>query len=536
MCLLLLPSCIKNAIDDIESLKGLKADPLLQLPFLNARVGMDKLVSDAGSGGLNIVPDPSKRLVVKFGSRDSLQDKQFVTIDPIHVNTGLGIPAPLIPFFVADGGFETTVNEKAALETNADRRVERIEVKSGVIRTSITSGFRHDVSVTVTYPGITRNGAPLVDEYHFVYKGTVDSIQHVIDIAGYDVDFTDNGTTYNTVPYQVKVKVTRNPANPVSPDDKIIVRESINLDEYKRADGYFGELEVVVFNENQLLTIFDKKIDGQVFIRDPVVRVKVENTIGMPIVGRITQMFVESGNGNRVPIIIDQFRDTFSIGYTTVTGQSRVTEYLVDRSNSNIAEVLSSAPQKISYTVVFTGNYGGQVRPNVLTDKSTMKIVSSIDLPLDLRILNYALEETGSFSMSETTKDVENDNWKVEWAEIACDAENYLPLNIFLQVYFEDSLQQPPLLIDSLFDSPIPIPAASIDPAGNVIAPGKDYMTRFIPREKYDRINKGNKYRLHIRLRTAEENGNLPFVTFYIDQQVNLRMGIKTRLNLKATL
>ncbi|MES2690667.1 MAG: hypothetical protein V4658_09710, partial [Bacteroidota bacterium] len=464
---LLFSSCLKETIDDINSIKGVKIEPTLSLPLINSAIGMDKLVNDAASGGFTIETDPTKRLVLKFSGKDSLPPRQFIDLPPVAVDTEFVMPPALIPIFLSTGSFSTNLTVDKQITTSNNERIERILVKTGQLRTSITSRFEHNVTILITYPGIKKNGVALTDSYEFLYTGSVETITHPIDLAGYEIDFTKNGTTYNVVSYNIKVDMTRIPGNGVSATtDKIIIDGALDLNEYSRADGYFGKFEVIKYLESQRLSLFDKKLDGNVFIKEPVVRIAVDNSIGMPIVGKFIEMYVESGSGNKIPITIDQFKDTFSLNYTTVTGQSRITEYVIDKNNSNIEDILSSAPQKVFYTVTFTANSNEQITENVVTDKSTIKIVSALELPLDLRILYYAMQETGSFSLSNTTGNIDTNEVNIHWAEISTDVVNYLPLNAYIQVYFEDTVKG--VVLDSLFEHELPVSAAKIDAAGTV--------------------------------------------------------------------
>lgn len=529
---LLFSSCLKETLDDINSIKGVKIEPTLSLPLINSKIGMDKLVSDAANEGLSIEADPTRRLVVKFSGRDSLPPKQFIAFPAVAIDTEFVMPPPLIPGFLSSGTFGTTLTVDKQVDVSNNERIERAIVKTGNLNTSITSRFEHNVTILITYPGLKKNGVPLTDSYDFVYTGNPQTITHPIDLAGYEIDLTKNGTTYNVVSYLIKVDMTRIPGNGVGVNDKLSIDGALDLKSYTRMDGYFGRVEITRYMEKQTLTMFDKKLDGNVYIKEPVIRLAVENSIGMPIVGKFIEMYVESGSGNKIPITIDEFKDTFSLAYTTVTGQTRITEYTINKDNSNIEDILSSAPQQIFYTVVFTANASQQVVENVVTDNSTIKIASALELPLDLRILYYAMQETGSFSLSNTTGDIDTNQIDIHWAEISTDIQNYLPLNAYIQVYFEDTIKG--VVLDSLFEQALPISAAKIDAAGTVIDTQREFTMTHIPREKYDRINKGNRYRLNVRLRTAEENSNLPFVTFYIDQKINFKMGIKTKFTYKS--
>ena len=72
-----------------------------------------------------------------------------------------------------------------------------------------------------------------------------------------------------------------------------------------------------------------------------------------------------------------------------------------------------------------------------------------------------------------------------------------------------------------------------IDAQGNVLKNGKEQVVTYLDKARYDRVRSCNKYRITVRLRTSENNGNLPFVTFYDFQKVRAKIGVKA--NAKVT-
>lgn len=530
--LLLLTSCLKETLDDIDSIKGVKADPTWGVPLISAAIGMDKLVTSVKESGQIMESDANKRLVLKFRDEDSTRNRQFLTMPPLDIDAEITMPPAAIPVFVSSGVFQAQIQTDQQINVTNNERVQVIQVNEGSISARFTSEFEHDVRVKITYPSITKNGVPLTDSFDLPYNGTSPVIKNrPLSLNGCKIDLTKNGTTYNTLPYEVEVTITRNPSNGVLSSQRLIVDETIALASYTRADGYFGQIEVFRYDEITTLSMFDKKLEGNVFIREPVLRLRVENEIGMPITGKVVDIYVESGSGVKVPVIVDQLKDTFSLNYSTTPGQKAITEYVIDKDNSNIEDVLSSAPQKMVYSVGFTSNYDNVVKDNVLTDQSNIKVVSTLELPFDLRILYYVMEETGELDLNKTLGDYDTTNINVQWAEFTTESVNELPLNAFMQVYFEDSLTGNK--IDSMFVEPYRVAGAEIDAQGNVLKDGNERVTTFMEKARFDRVRSGNRYRITVRLRTSENNTNLPFVTFYEYQKVRAKIGVKA--NAKVT-
>ena len=529
--LLFTTSCLKESIDDISNVKGVTASPEWAIPILNAEAGLQDFVG-AISNDVDLGTTPDKILLLTFKSADSLQQTNLFTIPSANDNVVVNMPAQSIPIFEQLGKFENEINNEYTLTVPNSSYVERVLVKNGSITADVQSTFKHDTKVYVSYPGITKNNIPLVDSFIFIYTGTTQTINRIIDLSGYEIDFTKNGSTNNTIEYNIKATIIRNPANPVSVTDGIVASKNIKINSYSRLEGYFGEIDLLAIDETNQLSLFDKGIDGNVFINNPRLIIKVKNSVGMPITGKFFELFVTSGSGAKIPIILDQFADSFTVNYTTTIGQEATTEYIVDKSNSNIDEVLSSAPQSLKYVVNFVANKGNIPKPNVVYDYSRIKTDAFFEIPFDAKIVSYSVESKAPFNLSGIDADLDSANFKLEYAEVFNDIKSSIPLNSFVQMYFQDSLTG--TIYDSLYNTPFRVPAASIDAAGEVTASAESLSNSYIDSDKFYRIKKANQYRLRVVLRTAENNGNQPYVRFYESQRIKFKLGIKTKITYKS--
>lgn len=512
----------------MSKIKGVTTNPTMAAPVINAETNLGKVVGDL-SKTIVIETQPDKKLVLVFNSNDSIEEKQYFTLPDVNFNLNVPMPPTDVPAFETTGAYHQELQTNVPITLTGNQRAERVLVGLGSVSLAVGSTFKHNATIKVTYPGVTKNGKALTDSFVFVYNGvTPTPITRTYDLTGYEIDLTDNGSTWNAFTYQISVDLLRVDNNPVDITDNISFNQQLKVNNYSRVEGYFGRFDITNFKQNNLLDIFDKKLDGNVFIKDPKLRISVVNSFGLPITAKITDIYVMSGGGNKIPIQIDQFKDTFTLNYTTNIGQTATTEYLIDRNNSNIDEILSAAPQEIVYEVSFTANSQDIVGPNVLYDYTTVKQYSRLELPFDIRILHYTVEATGGLELNQFKKDLEKEGATLNWAEGVSELINEMPLNAFVQVYFDDSLTN--RVIDSAFNQEYFLPAAQIDASGTVIAPAKSSQTNHFDADRYNRIASANRYRMQVRLRTAEENSNLPFVSFYDFQKLRLKMGFRANI------
>jgi len=535
---LLNTSCIKefeDTIDELSSIKGVTSNPTLAAPLINGSINLRDLLNDLSEDDdVFTTTDSEGKISLKFFSRDSVEEKQYITLPNINSSIDAIMPPNEIPNFETTGKFSQNISKDLNIVLSGNQRVERVVVKQGSFNFNIGSNFKHNTTVKISYPGITKNGIPFIDSFVFIYNGsTPANITRSVDLSGYEIDFTKNGSTYNVFTYEIGVDITRNPSNNVSLTDKVSIVQGINVTQYKRIEGYFGKFDIAELTQSDELGLFDKKLEGNVFVENPSLSLKLTNSFGLPVTARVLEIYVVSGSGVKTPVIINAFKDTFALEYTSSIDQSKVTEYIIDKSNSNIDVVLNTAPQTIYYKVLFTANIVDIPNPNVLYDNTTVKQESTLDLPVDIKILNYAIESDGDFELGETLGDIDSNVVTINWAEVVSEIANGLPLNASVQVYIEDTVTN--TLVDSIFKPAYLILAANVNAEGEVIQPTKVNITNTINKAQYDNLKRGNKFRLQVRLTTPESSpGNLPYVGIYDYHKLNVKIGARTNITYRS--
>lgn len=533
---LLSTSCIKefeDTIDELSSIKGVTTNPTMAAPLINASVTLSDLLDDL-SGDLDVTTGPDGKIILKFSGADSVDQRQYVNLPGVNFSLDAIMPPSEIPNFEATGKYNQSIANDVNINVSGNQRIERALIKQGTLSFNVSSGFKHNTVVKISYPGITRNGMPYIDSFVFIYNGsTPPAINRNINLAGYEIDFTKNGSTYNVFAYKLGVDITRNPANGIDLTDKISFSQGLTINQYRRLEGYFGKFDIAQLRQTSELGLFDNKLDGNVFVENPSIKLKITNSFGLPITAKITEIYVLSGTGVKTPILIDLFRDTFNIEYTSNIDQNKITEYVIDKTNSNIDDVLNTAPQTIIYDVLFTANSADVPIANVLYDNTTIKQETILDLPVDVKILNYAIESEGDFGLGGTLSDLDSNGVTINWAEVVSELINEIPLNASVQVYVDDSTTN--TLVDSIFKPAYLMSAATVNAQGEVIQPTKVNITNTINKAQYENLKRGNRYRLQVKLTTPESSpGNLPYVGVYDFQKIKVKIGARTNITYRS--
>lgn len=265
----------------------------------------------------------------------------------------------------------------------------------------------------------------------------------------------------------------------------------------------------------------------------------------MPLTCKITNLVVTSASGVEVPINIDPLRDTFTLAYPTRIGDRIISEYVIDKNNSNIDSLISTAPQNLKYELEFTANYLENIaEDNFIIWDNTFKVSSVASIPLDLKVLKYVIKTPGTLNPI-TDKDLQPDpavdlDMGTNGATLAFYAENYLPFAADFQLDFRKKE-----LINGVDSSvsvfllpanPTLIPGSTVDGNGNIVKPGTSLNELKLTKQQFDLLRQCDKYEFVSRAATSNSNGNFPFVKVYSNQYLRLRAGFKGNVKVKAKL
>jgi len=540
-----LSSCFKDALEELEGIKSIEASPDFALPLLDASVSISKLYNDNSAAGF-LETDSNQFMTFLFADTDSLSPRQLVKIPEVNLGYELKMDAGMLAQFDALGRFSSTFSSYAVFKTDNKERLKSYRIRKGSFIINISSRFRHNTTLITTYPTITRNGIPLVDTIRAIFNGQLPQVVNkTIILDGYDVDLSDGGISYNVVPYLLELDLIKNPGQPVDVNDIITVTETFKIDEYSFIKGYLGKINILNTSENTSFDIFEKQIERNLFLNDPKLIFRLENAIGMPLTCKISNLVVTSASGQNIPVSIDPLKDTFTLAYPLQIGEKVYSEYIIDKNNSNIDSLISTAPQNIKYELEFTANYlERSSEDNFLIWDNAFKVSSEARVPLDLKVLKYVIKTPGTLSPI-TDEDLKPDpgidlNIGQNGATLSFFAENYLPFTADFQIDFRKKAiingVDSSVSVFLLPTNPTLIPGSVVDGNGNIIRPGESFNDITLTKEQFDLLRECDSYDFVSKAATSNSNGVFPFVKVYKNQYLRVRAGFKGNVKVKARL
>ena len=522
--LILLSGCFKE-LDEISNINGVRIRTDIAMPILKDQIGIKEIYENFSELGL-IREASDKSLSIVYSSKQKMEKQQYVNIPPFAINFGI-VTNPLIAAgFNATDSLTISENGEEIINTTNGEEFKLLRIKRGSITFSIKCDFKQNTKITITYPNIKKNNIPISETLNLNYSGTSPIIlNRTVNLDNAEIDFTKNNTTFNNIAYDLKIEIKKQTANPtpMTSGEELKIDKSIDIKEYAYVKGYVGKFPILSNEDNFDVDMFRNKIDGTILIGNPKIEFIIENGFGIPITAKVSSLYAKLQDSTIIPIIVDIFKDTFTLPSPTEASPFVVGKLFIDKTNSNIDDVLNSSPVRIYYKVDFFANYNNIKKDNFLYDTSSLAIGQELTIPLDLQVLDYDILQEGEFELPE------RGSFTLENITLGSTATNTMPLGANIQMYFAKFSNEKITIIDSLFSNDgLYVSGSNVDQNGNMISAATTTSYGTLNKERYNRLitDSCNYYLMRFSINTS--NGNpRPFVKIFSDQKVAIKVGIE---------
>jgi len=289
-------------------------------------------------------------------------------------------------------------------------QLKKILLNGGKARVNINSPIPTMCIVTLTLPGVKKNGQNFVIEAE-VPAGTVanpSSYEIEVDLTGYELDLSGvNGDTYNVIQSQFRVKSDPNGGS-VNVNTSQIIKFEVRFLDMKPsyARGYFGNR---VFEEIQELDLdfMNRVVSGAIDLENVNLKLTLFNGIKVGARARINQLEGESSNGNTVALTHPQVGPWIWINQALGSWddlQASSHEIQLTSANSNIEAFIENLPKILRVHFAFEINPFGNTSGgwDELFSTSFVRAFLTADMPLSLGMNNLTLRDTFDLKLGET--------------------------------------------------------------------------------------------------------------------------------------
>ncbi|MBN2681949.1 MAG: hypothetical protein JXR58_05540 [Bacteroidales bacterium] len=526
---LILSSCIKDELEMNKFSEDMDWNPNMALPLAKGSLSVRDLVMDYDNEEL-IEEDETGFLYLIYNKRIlSYRADSMIKIPNQSFSDVFTAAADLNPSTVPVG---STVSESHSLvfdiAVNSTEALDSIRLKSAELNVQLNSDFEHPGTLVIQFPTIKKGSVVYTKTINIpAAGGTVTN--NYTDMEGYSIDLTGTGAETNKLPINYTLTLT-NSGNPVAGSDQISLTVGIVNIKYSSMFGYLGNYSQDFSMDSIHLEIFNQVLDGEAYFDDPRMYVRMNNSYGLPVQFYLTSLGTYSTTGapstplfgTDVPTIVNPR----TMMYPTLSqiGQFASDMLSLNKTNSNIMDVVETQPKYIFFSVESETNpLGPGFDYNFVTDSSRFDLELEVELPLYGNAKYWLLQDTADLDFSALYEDLDI----IDWINFRLVAENGMPTEARLQVYFVDSNY---VMVDSLISNELIIQSGGLDAAGKVVSP-TTLVTNM--RYEHDRIQnlKDVKYILYSGT-VNTTNAATELVRFYSHYNIDIGLGAQVQVKI----
>lgn len=542
--LILWASCTKDYFDGeklSKAIDNLEWDPEIAAPLVYSSYSIEDLLVGHEDEASAFVEIGSDKLVTLIYENDlvSLKAEDAITIPNQMFNIAYSQPIS-IPSYV---GSAITFNgsQLNAFDAGFGNKLDSIYLKSGLLSISFSSTFQHNVSVNLSIPDATKNGIPYSTTVNLNYAGSTPVTQTAtLDLTGYILDLTQNGTTYNQLQINYDIDVTGN-GNPVNAGDNISVNGSISGLGFSKMFGYIEVDAVSSAPDSVDLGIFSLAQGVGTFkLVNPSVIFTIKNSIGIPMSCNFSQLQgINTNSGNSYNLATDpDMPSPLPITSPTLAqmGETVTSSFTLD--GPGVSDLINDQPGFIIYAVdAATSSSAGQQGYVIDTSKFTVNM--KVKMPLYGRADIFTIRDTIDFSLegdsaSSSSSSSSGSSASNDTSGLGIDLvsltlktiiKNGFPIDFSLQGYLLDENN---VLMDSLLGSTTLIPSAQVDNSGKATTSGVASIESVYTEARVAKFKDIKK--IVIVAKAATLNAATQDVKIYSDYRLSVKIGLKAKV------
>ncbi len=399
-------------------------------------------------------------------------------------------------------------------------RIYGLRLSAANVHYTVNSDVQAPLKMKLTFPNVFKNGQAISRE---ITIGPGNANTGTLDFSNtiWKLD-QDNAQPFNRfdVDYEISVPGPGSTQVQFSKDDKVSLVFSLQDVEMEEASGFFGFREELL-EENTIDLGFDLDIFGSesspIYFDNPVMRVEVVNSFGVPLHANFN---VDALGKNGGSVALNPPKVVIKYPEMGEMGQVKKTVFVVDKSNSNIVNLLAAYPEMLVFNgaaIINPENNSQEV--NFVTADSKLSASLEFDLPFKFRVENLVYRDTGealdlNLEDGLTVNDIEKADLKILY-------KNGLPLTTSARIIALGADGSETVVVENATIEPATMDAnGKVNPDG--IAKGEIFVS--LNSEQISQLDNATKNIYEVRFQTLG-NGQTP-VNMYTDYQIDLNVGL----------
>lgn len=500
--------------------------PTYAVPLINSNLSIYNLLAKADS--TRIRSDQDGLVTVVYNNKLlQIPADQIVSLANQNLTTEAVYTGPTINPFPAGQVVQLSGTVDVNFSSPGVPELYRILFETGVMSISLTSNIKHNLTYILTFEKLNILGQPLNVVGSSQYIGAPHSSVSSVSLAGGEANLNPSGTTFNKFRIKYDVSITGAGGNPLNNGDRLTFGFNLSNMQFQEVDCYLGNTVIPLALDSVELDLFQftnesQTASGGTFaLTDPRISLKFTNSLSLPMNIGIEQLQLkQKPSGIVQDVLLSNFQNPFPILYPQVPGNPVVTNVFINKSNSNLKDLITPTKKVLLFQVDAITNPTGKTI-NKFTKTGSLDVEVGVELPLTGYGYNWVLGDTVELGLALS----EQQNLKS--GILRLNLENKFPIDVQLQVYFLDENMQ---VKDSLFSGTDDfVKSGILDASGRVITATK--TTKDIPADNKKMANITASKFVVIRAEVETKDGPLQKdVKIYSDYYIKVKMGIKAEM------
>lgn len=527
-------SCKKYKMIDEGKVKGTDWTPSVAVPFIDSKLTVYNIFAAADSNNLIVIDQNTGLLALVYeGQLFSFDAKDVIPLPDTTVNQTVSLTSGEQTTLTTSGSVTQTTNQTISYQSSNGVSINKINLKDGDLKLNIFPNFffSGSISVNVSIPGLTLNGVAFNKTITITNLSTPNN--STFDLTGYVFDMTNGNTTTNSIPviYTTTFNWT---SGPVSGSDNLSIDLGFSNLQFSEVHGDFGQQVVSTDRDSILIKIFQAASGGSFTLTNPKIQVNITNSFGFPAEVDFTTLesITYDANWNFTGIVPLQYNNQSApfkfvdISAPTIVGDSVTTTLKIDKTNSNIETLIEPTPKFVHNEVKIISNPNSTTTNiNFATDKSTLRVTSKVELPLEGYSGGWLLVDTVPFSFGEIPFD------NMDQILLRVNIDNYFPVEARLQLIALDSNY---VFLDSLLTGNKNIFSAGVpDASTNRVTTPTNEQTDFVLDEDRAKTLLKAAYVIVVANANTYNYNSQDVVEIYEEYTMRVRVGLKVDASVK---
>jgi hypothetical protein len=502
-------------------------NPIIAIPLTSSRLTIKDLIpSNSTTDNFINIDSTSGAISLTYkGDIFNVTASEMVNIPNQVQETSVSFDLDSFPGTGATFNIITTQKDSIVYQFDAGDsiKVHSIGFRAGTMSFKVTTSLAFNAQITATITSLTKNGVPAKLIFDINGDGSEKTYSSQVNLANYVIDMTLGANGYNEIiieyDYEMTLPIpaTGRPAETISFD----LEQGFSDIIFGNIIGNLGNQVFALDKDSLVLSIFENTLADADFgafeISEPAINILVTSSIGVPLALNIIELnaFEPETNTNTA---IQLQSSSFNIQAPLNIGDTKISKIPITGSNSNIKDVLTPTNKVITYELAAEINPNGQNNINFITPEARISVQAEMELPLEVGISGWALQDTVDFSLDQFNEITE--------AMLRVNIDNGFPFEIDLQIYLLDSTNT---LIDSLINSETSLlQAALVDVNGDVTASSISNSDIGLGSQTIANLGKTKKLVIRGGLSTSNNGQKVQIYDFY---ELGIKMGIKVGIN-----